>query len=159
VSPCTKYEHLGPYFQAKKSELKKGEDEICIVPYVSNNDTDVIVAVGQKIGSTFVDEMTSPVSILTETEITHRNQAFITDLLRTVPSLAVSQSGGGGSLTQLRLRGSEANHVLVIIDGVEVNNPTDGAFDFGGLRSEDVVRIEVLRGEQSALYGSDAVGG
>ena len=159
VSPCTKYEHLGPYFQAKKPELKKGEDEICIVPYVSNNDTDVIVAVGQKIGSTFVDEMTSPVSILTETEITHRNQAFITDLLRTVPSLAVSQSGGGGSLTQLRLRGSEANHVLVIIDGVEVNNPTDGAFDFGGLRSEDVVRIEVLRGEQSALYGSDAVGG
>ena len=92
-------------------------------------------------------------------EIRNRNQAYITDLLRTVPGLAVSQSGGGGSLTNLRLRGSEANHTLILIDGVEVNNPTDGGFDFGGLRSEDVVKIEVLRGEQSALYGSDTIGG
>ena len=121
--------------------------------------SDEIVVTADRIGFSTTDEITSPVSIITETEIQNRNQAFITDLLRTIPSLAVSQSGGGGSLTQLRLRGSEANHVLVIIDGVEVNNPTDGAFDFGGLRSEDVVRIEVLRGEQSALYGSDAVGG
>jgi len=61
--------------------------------------------------------------------------------------------------SQIRLRGSEANHIVVIIDGVEVANPADGAFDFGGLRNEDIIKIEALRGEQSALYGSDAVGG
>ncbi len=118
-----------------------------------------IIVTADRIGYSTRDELTAPVTVLTETEIRNRNQAFITDLLRTVPGLAVSQSGGGGSLTNLRLRGSEANHTLVIIDGVEVNNPTDGGFDFGGLRSEDVVKIEVLRGEQSALYGSDAIGG
>lgn len=118
-----------------------------------------IVVTADRIGYSTRDELTAPVTILTEVEIRNRNQAYVTDLLRTVPSLAVSQSGGGGSLTNLRLRGSEANHTLILIDGVEVNNPTDGAFDFGGLRSDDVVKIEVLRGEQSALYGSDAVGG
>lgn len=121
--------------------------------------SDHVVVVGNRIGYSDAKELTAPTSILSSRGIQNRNQAFITDLLRTVPSLAVSQSGGGGSLTQLRLRGSEANHVLVIIDGVQVNNPNDGAFDFGGLRSEDVIKIEVLRGEQSALYGSDAVGG
>ncbi|RKQ68926.1 vitamin B12 transporter [Litorimonas taeanensis] len=123
------------------------------------NDRDDIISIGSLIDTADTDTLTSPVSILTAADIEARNQAFVTDLLRTIPGLAVSQSGGGGSLTQIRLRGSEANHVLVIIDGVEVNNPSDGAFDFGGLRSEDVEKIEVLRGEQSALYGPDAVGG
>ena len=123
-----------------------------------NISTDVI-AIGQRIGDSRLDELTSPASILTQTEIQARNQGVAADLLRTVPGLAVSQNGGAGSLTQIRLRGAEANHIVVIIDGVEVANPSDGAFDFGGLRTEDVVKIEVLRGEQSALYGSDAVGG
>lgn len=118
-----------------------------------------VIAIGQRIGDTRRNEITSPASILTETDIHARNQAVIADLLRTVPGLSISQNGGAGSLTQIRLRGSEANHIVVIIDGVEVANPADGAFDFGGLRTEDVVKIEVLRGEQSALYGSDAVGG
>jgi vitamin B12 transporter len=124
-----------------------------------NFNSDGIIVTADRIGYSTSDKLTAPISVITETDIQNRNQAFITDLLRTILGLAVSQSGGGGSLTQLRLRGSEANHVLVIIDGVQVNNPNDGAFDFGGLRSEDVIKIEVLRGEQSALYGSDAVGG
>jgi len=118
-----------------------------------------VVVVAERIGYTGSKFLTSPSSILSISDIKNRNQAVIADLLRTVPGLAVSQNGGAGSLTQIRLRGSEANHVVVIIDGVEVANPADGAFDFGGLRTEDVVKIEVLRGEQSALYGSDAVGG
>lgn len=124
----------------------------------SSSDSEII-SVGTLIGTSDAATLTSASTILTEAEISNRNQAFITDLLRTIPSIAISQSGGGGSLTQLRMRGSEANHVLIIIDGVEVNNPNDGGFDFGGLRSEDVVKIEVLRGEQSSLYGSDAIGG
>ena len=83
----------------------------------------------------------------------------IRDRLRTLPGIAVNSSGPAGGLTQIRVRGAEANHVLVLIDGVEVANPSSGEFDFSGLRAEDVVRIETLRGEQSALYGSDAIGG
>jgi len=121
--------------------------------------SDLIVVAAERIGASRADQLTSPASVITATDIRARNQSTIADLLRTVPGLAVSQNGGAGSLTQIRLRGSEANHIVVIIDGVEVANPADGAFDFGGLRNEDIVKIEVLRGEQSALYGSDAVGG
>ena len=121
--------------------------------------SDVFLVTAERIGSTFSKNLTVPASVISETDIHARNQSVIADLLRTVPGLSVSQNGGAGSLTQIRLRGSEANHIVVIIDGVEVANPADGAFDFGGLRTEDIVKIEVLRGEQSALYGSDAVGG
>ncbi len=121
--------------------------------------SDQIVTVATRVGYSETNEFTAPVSVLTTGEIRARNQGVVADLLRTIPGLSVSQNGGAGSLTQIRLRGSEANHVVVIIDGVEVANPADGAFDFGGLRTEDIVKIEVLRGEQSALYGSDAVGG
>lgn len=139
--------------------VNESQDEIILAVSCNTTDTDEVVAIGQAIGASDVDKLTSPVSVLTQTDIQNRNQAVIADLLRTVPGLAVSQNGGAGSLTQIRLRGSEANQVLVIIDGIEVANPSDGAFDFGGLRTEDIVKIEVLRGEQSALYGSDAVGG
>ena len=120
---------------------------------------DFVISIGQAIGESDIRDLTVPATILTESVIRARNQSVIAELLRTVPSLAVSQNGGAGSLTQIRLRGAEANQIVVIIDGVEVANPADGAFDFGGLRTEDVIKIEVLRGEQSALYGSDAVGG
>ena len=122
-------------------------------------ENDEIIVIGNHLGFSETDQITAPVSILSENEIRARNQAVVGDLLRTIPGLSVSQSGGGGALTQIRLRGSEANHIRVIIDGVEVANPSDGAFDFGGLRNEDIVKIEILRGEQSALYGSDAIGG
>ena len=129
---------------------------ICDQPKFS---TDVVVVTGDRIGFSYANELTSPISTLTDKQIQSRNQGVVADLLRTIPGLSVSQSGGGGALTQIRLRGSEANHVRVIIDGVEVANPSDGGFDFGGLRNEDIVKLEILRGEQSALYGSDAIGG
>jgi len=122
-------------------------------------ETDEIVAVGERIGNAKVDELTSPVSIISEVEIQVRGQSYISDLLRTLPGISVNSSGPASGITQIRVRGSEASHVLVLVDGVEVANPTAGEFDFAGLRAEDIVRIETLRGEQSALYGSDAVGG
>ena len=120
---------------------------------------DNIISLGQRIGVSSTDELTSPVSVITEAEIAARGQQYTSDLLRSLPGIAVNSSGPAGGLTQIRVRGSEANHVLVLIDGVEVANPSSGEFDFSGLRAEDVVRIETLRGEQSALYGSDAIGG
>lgn len=120
---------------------------------------DEIVTVGTIIGSSNAVNLTSPVTVISETEIKNRNQTYIGDLLRAVPGISVNRSGPGGALTQIRMRGTEASHVLVLIDGVEVANPAAGEFDFSGIRATDIVSVEVLRGEQSALYGSDAVGG
>ena len=80
----------------------------------------------------------------------------IADILRDAPGVAVSAVPGQ---TQIRLRGSEANHVLVLVDGIEVSDPFAGEFDLGTLQAEIGSRAELLLGPQSALYGSDAIGG
>lgn len=130
-------------------------------PYIwaQTNIDDEIISVGSRISGSTFDTITSAATILSEEEIKNRGQAFLSDILRSLPGLAVSRSGPSGNFTQIRVRGSEANHVLVLIDGVEAGNPNTGEFDFAGIRSEDILKIEVLRGEQSALWGSDAIGG
>ena len=127
--------------------------------WAQTNTDDEIISVGSRISGSNFDTTTSAATILTEEQIQARGQAFLSDILRSLPGLAVSRSGSSGSLTQIRVRGSEANQVLVLIDGVEAGNPNTGEFDFAGIRSEDIVKIEVLRGEQSAIWGSDAIGG
>jgi vitamin B12 transporter len=98
-------------------------------------------------------------SVLTEEEIEKRNAVYVADLLRSLPGVSVSRTGAFGSVTQVRLRGHEGNHTLVLIDGVEVAAPNTAEYDFSGLLAADIERIEVIRGPQSALYGSNAVGG
>ena len=105
------------------------------------------------------DQTASSVTVLTEKDFAERNATYVSDVLKTVPSLAVSASGGRGTLTNIFLRGADANHTAVIIDGVKVNPVSGYGFDFGGLALSNIERIEVLRGEQSALWGSDAMGG
>ena len=80
-------------------------------------------------------------------------------VLRGRPGIGVSRSGGPGQLTQARLRGAEANHVLVLLDGVELTNPATGAVDFAHLSAAGIERVEILRGAQSALWGSHAAAG
>ena len=103
-------------------------------------------------------EVTSAVTLLEPEEIELRGPV-LSDALRAVPGLAVSRSGPAGSLTDVRLRGSEANHALVLIDGIEASVPFTGGFNFSQTPAFGVDRVEVLRGEQSALWGSDAIGG
>lgn len=82
------------------------------------------------------------------------------DVLRSLPGLALSAAGNRGSLTQARLRGAEANHLLVLIDGIAANNPATGAeFNFGTLDSAGIRRAALLAGPQSAVWGSDALAG
>ncbi|MDG1693255.1 MAG: TonB-dependent receptor [Porticoccaceae bacterium] len=99
-------------------------------------------------------------TVINQEAIQNRAALSLSDLLRDVAGLAVSRSGVAGSLTQIRARGAEANHLLVLIDGVEAGDPSqDDAVNWGTLTSDDIERIEVIKGPQSALYGSDAVSG
>lgn len=105
------------------------------------------------------DKTASSLTVLTEKDFAARNATYLSDVLKTVAGVTLTASGGRGTLTNVLLRGADANHASVIIDGVKVNPVTGYGFDFGGLSLSNIERIEVLRGEQSALWGSDAMGG
>ena len=93
-------------------------------------------------------------------ELEAAQQPFVADLLRTVPTANIARTGGFGGLTQVRLRGSEANHTLVLLDGFELNDPANGSeYDFAHLRGTTIEGIELLPGPVGALWGSDAVAG
>ena len=114
------------------------------------------------VGSTTPTEsfkLGSSISVLNSSAIDDIGVEYAADIFRHIPGLVVSRSGGQGGLTQLRIRGAEANHVLVLIDGVEVAAAGRGEFDFASLLATDIERIEVLRGAQSGLYGSNATAG
>lgn len=84
----------------------------------------------------------------------------LVDVLRLSPGVSISRTGPTGSQTQVRIRGAESNHTLVFIDGIEANDPaSSGDFRWETLGSDGIERVEVLRGPQSALWGSEAIGG
>jgi vitamin B12 transporter len=99
------------------------------------------------------------VTVLSGSELRSKGFSTAADALRTVPGVAISQAGGRGALTQTRIRGSESNHVLVLIDDVPVNDFSNGDFNFADFALEDVERIEVVRGPQSGIYGANAHAG
>jgi vitamin B12 transporter len=106
-----------------------------------------------------LDHVGSAVSVVTGKDLERQQVQSVHDALRSLPGVSVSQQGGAGNLSVVRIRGAESRHTLVIVDGIEVNDVASGFFDFSNLSAADVERIEVLRGPQSALYGSGAVGG
>lgn len=102
----------------------------------------------------------SALTILMADDIRRRGARNLGELLRQVPGFQVSENGALGSLTQVRVRGTEANHVLVIIDGVVANDVAQGGeVNYSHILTSQIHRVEILRGPQSALYGSDAVAG
>ena len=104
-------------------------------------------------------ETSTSVTVITEEEIRQQQAETVAEVLRTVPGLDVAQNGSRGTTTDVFIRGAESDQTLVLIDGVEVNSVTLGAFDFSNLTTENIERIEVLRGSGGTLYGSQAVGG
>ncbi len=109
---------------------------------------------------TQLDAIGSAYTILTAEEIENRQALTVSDLLRTVPGIEIDRSGPVGTQTVVRMRGGESNHTLVVIDGVVVNDESQGSiFNFADLMTTDIERIEVIRGAQSALWGSEALSG
>ena len=133
---------------------------IDVVPTLAADEKiEKIVVTGTRIGAVPEDKLGTAVTILDKQQIEQRQTRYVSDVLRDVPGAAVNRSGAAGGSTQVRLRGGEGNHTLVLLDGAEVSDPFQGEFDFSGLLATDIERIEILRGSQSALYGSDAIGG
>ncbi len=105
-------------------------------------------------------ESAASVSVIDAPRKARLGEPQIAPLLRLVPSIAVASSGPAGSQTQIRIRGAEANHTLLFIDGVRANDPAAANEPRFELLNADIVsRVEVVRGPQSALWGSEAIGG
>jgi len=140
--------------QTASSSLDEGDDEAR--PSATVSDEIVVSAARDALPRRQVG---SSVTVLERAEIEARRGATVADLLRTVPGVEVVRGGPPGAATSVFLRGTNSSHALVLIDGMRVNSPSVGSFDWADLTPENVERIEVLRGAQSALYGSEALGG
>ncbi|MFT3728828.1 MAG: TonB-dependent receptor [Terricaulis sp.] len=125
----------------------------------ANQDEEIIVTGTRADGGIVRDQLGGSVTVLSSQDMRDRQVQIVSDVLRDVPGAAVNRTGPVGGVTQVRLRGAEGNHTLVMIDGMDVSDPYFQEFDFTTLINDDVSRVEVLRGQQSALYGSDAIGG
>ncbi|HEY5764501.1 MAG TPA: TonB-dependent receptor plug domain-containing protein, partial [Candidatus Deferrimicrobiaceae bacterium] len=106
-----------------------------------------------------VSEQASSVSVVGEEEIRLKQPAVAGDLLQGIPGVDVQRSGSAGNRENIKIRGGTGTHTLVLIDGFPVNSPTLGQFDISSLPVQGFEQVEIVRGAQSALYGSNAMGG
>lgn len=141
---------MGSVFAAMPPAFAQADDDETTV-------LDAITIVGLR--PVAEEDVTVSVTVLDTDDLAVRDAPLIADQLRAVPGVGVSRNGASGGLTQVRIRGAEANQTLVLVDGIEVSDPVTGETDFGLWSGLDAGRIEVLRGEQSALFGSEAIGG
>lgn len=103
--------------------------------------------------------LTSAVEVITAEDFKRRNIKTVTEALKLSQGLAVFSTGGAGTTTSVRMRGGSADQTLVLIDGAIMNSPTLGLFNFAHLTTDNIEKIEILRGAQSMVWGSDAMGG
>jgi vitamin B12 transporter len=117
-----------------------------------------VVVTASKIAET-KDEATSSIVVITSKEIEKSNVEFVADLFRKTTELNIVQAGGMGATAAVYLRGASPDETLIMIDGVKVKSTNTGEFDFSGINIDDIERIEVVKGPQSTIYGSEAMGG
>ncbi|WP_435417254.1 TonB-dependent receptor [Parerythrobacter aurantius] len=122
------------------------------------NDPTTITVTGTPIEP---EDTGQPVSIIARDEIERVQGEDIVRILQRVPGVTYSRNGGVGSFTGVRVRGAEAEQLLVLVDGVRVNDPSSpaGGFDFGNLLPGTIAQIDLLRSSNSTVWGSDAIGG
>ena len=122
-------------------------------------DTDTLLTPNRL--ETAANQVGSSYTVIGESEIQQSRQSSVAEVLRGKLGLDVVRSGGAGGATSVFLRGANSQHTKVLLDGMPINDPShpNRGFDFSSLTADNVQRIEVLRGPQSILYGSDAIGG
>ncbi len=108
-----------------------------------------------------LSEVGKSISVIDLPMIERRQTIAVADLLRTLPGVTIQRNGGAGSVTSVFIRGAQADQTVALIDGVKLNDPAapGGGFNFADLMTDNLDRIEVLRGPQSVLWGSQAIGG
>ncbi len=123
----------------------------------TNNEIEIIITAGRKAQT--ADETLAPVTVITRQEIEQTQASSIAEVLEQTPGLSLTSSGYMGKQTSVHLRGTNDNHVLVLIDGVKVGSATLGTTPLELFPLAQVERIEIVRGPRSSLYGSEAIGG
>lgn len=121
---------------------------------------DPVVVTASRV-ATPLSQANSAITVISAEAIEASGQPLVTDVLRQVPGLDISRSGGGGGNVSVFIRGTDSKHTLILVDGVEYNDPVDptGAANITHLTTDNIDRIEIVRGPQSVIYGSDAIGG
>lgn len=119
----------------------------------------IIVTAGR--GETPLSQVGQSVTVITADDIKSRQSTAVVDLLRTVPGVTFTRNGGLGTSTSVNIRGADSDQTVALIDGVKLNDPSSpgSGFNFGNLLTGNISRIEVVRGSQSVLWGSQAIGG
>ena len=121
---------------------------------------DTVIIEGSRLNQTAA-EIGSSVTIITADDIERLGYDFALDAIAAAPGVTINSNGAFGGVASVRIRGAATAQTLVLIDGVQVNDPTSpaGGFDFARLDTENIERIEILKGPQSTLWGTDAIGG
>jgi len=133
---------------------------LCPAAACADNVAQVITVTATRI-PTPAQKVPAGVTVITRQDFEKRGYTTLVQALAAVPGLGVVQSGGSGTEASVFIRGTDSEDVLVLVDGVPVNDPSEanGAFNFGDYTLNDIARIEVVRGAMSGLYGSNAIGG
>ena len=108
-----------------------------------------------------VSKIGNSITVLSADDVRDSQKTALSDLLSSTPGVTVTRNGGLGQTTFLRIRGAETDQTVVLFDGVKLNDPSSpgGGYDFANLVTNDFARVEILRGPQSTLWGSQAIGG
>ena len=123
-----------------------------------DNRPDTVIVTATRTAQT-VDESLSSVTVITSEDIERQNATSLQEVLQSVAGVTMTSSGGQGTLSSMFLRGTESNHVVVLIDGIKHGSASTGKASLEFLPLEQIDRIEIVRGPRSSLYGSEAIGG
>ena len=124
----------------------------------TDNRSETVIVTATRTAIT-ADENLSSVTVITHEDIERQNATSLQEVLQSVAGITMASSGGQGTISSLFMRGTNSDHVLVLVDGIKVGSITAGLTAFEFLPVEQIERIEIVRGPRSSLYGSEAIGG